>query len=223
VATFAVTIETIKETRPIAGADRIEIATLAGMDFQFVVPRGRYAPGERIVYFPVDSLLPDPLIERLGLVGKLAGAKRNRVKTITLRGQISQGLVASLDLLPSGVTDPAGITTALGVEKYEPPEELISDAVLQRLPEGQGVFDIESADRFAALADRLMDDPVFITEKVEGSNLWVRAETDGTMRVGQRQHTLGAVEGSLHTFHAIVRSHRLDEWARGLSAPKVPS
>jgi hypothetical protein len=46
-------------------------------------------------------LLPEPLIETLGLQGKLAGSAQNRIKTIKLRGEISQGVVADpAKLLP---------------------------------------------------------------------------------------------------------------------------
>lgn len=213
---FAVTIETIAGLEPIAGADRIEIARLAGMDFQFVVGKGAHTPGEQVVYFPVDALLPDPLIERLGLVGRLSGAARNRVKTVVLRGQISQGVVARLDVLPEGLTanvDPAVLTEALGVSKWEAPDVLTQDAVLRPLPDGQSKYDIESADRFVEIAEALMDQPVFITEKVEGSNFWVRATPDGRVSVGQRGFTIEPKDGVEHSFVALARTHRVGELA----------
>ncbi|MBI4703576.1 MAG: hypothetical protein HY744_20890 [Deltaproteobacteria bacterium] len=216
-AAFGVTSEQIKSTRPIPDADRIEVATLAGMDFEFVIPKGQFSPGDRVLYFPVDSLLPAPLIERIGLTGRLAGKDRNRVKTIKLRGQISQGLVASCDLVPAGMSDAEQITALLGVTKYEPPEEICLGAVLTRLPAGQGKFDIESADRYVEVAELLMDQPAFITEKVEGSNLWVRAEPDGTTIVGQREHSVTPREGGEHTFHVIARRHKLAELAASLA------
>lgn len=216
-ATFAVTLERIGRTEPIPGADRIEVAVLEGMDFQFVVPRGRYRPGDTVLYFPVDSLLPPALIERLGLSGRLAGRDQDRVKTIRLRGQISQGVVADPEVVPGGLTDPAAITAALGVRKYEPPEQVTNDAILTRLPEGQSAYDIEGADRYVHVAALLMDQPVWISEKVEGSNLWVRATPDGVVAVGQRNHALTPKEGVEHTFHKIVRRDRVDAFAAGLA------
>lgn len=216
-STFAVTVETIASTEPIAGADRIEIARLAGMDFQFVIGKGAYQPGDRVLYFPVDALLPAPLIERLGLGGKLAGRDRNRVKTVVLRGQISQGVVAGLDLLPEGLSDgvdPGTLTEALGVTKWEPPDVFTQGAVLRPLPDGQSRYDIESADRFVEVAALLMDQPVFITEKLEGSNFWVRASPDGRVSVGQRGFTIEPKEDEgEHSFHAIARAQRIGELA----------
>jgi RNA ligase (TIGR02306 family) len=220
-AGFAVTIESIKSTQPIPDADRIEVASLAGMDFEFVVPKGQFRPGDPVLYFPVDSVLPAPLIERLGLTGRLAGKDKNRVKTLTLRGQISQGLVAALEMAPARVTEPAALTAALGVTKYEPPESICSDGVLTRLPTGQGKYDIESADRYVAVATLLLDQPVYVTEKVEGSNLWGRCEPDGTVTVGQRENTITPREGVEHTFHLIARRTRLVEFAQALAAARA--
>jgi len=216
-STFAVTLERIGSIQPIPDADRIEIAVLEGMDFQFVVPRGRYRPGDPVLYFPVDSLLPPPLIERLGLSGRLAGHDQDRVKTIRLRGQISQGIVADPDIIPAGMNEPEVITTHLGVRKYEPPEQVTNDAILTRLPDGQSVYDIEGADRYVDVAALLMDQPVWISEKVEGSNLWVRATPEGEVSVGQRNHALTPKEGVEHTFHKIVRRERLDAFAADLA------
>ncbi|MFH1468523.1 MAG: RNA ligase family protein [Pseudomonadota bacterium] len=216
-STFAVTLERIGQTLPIPDADRIEVAVLEGMDFQFVVPRGRYQPGDQVLYFPVDSLLPPALIERLGLTGRLAGRDQDRVKTIRLRGQISQGIVADLDLVPAGLTDPEAITAHLGVRKYDPPEQVTNDAILARLPEGQSAYDIEGADRYVQIAALLLDQPVWISEKVEGSNLWVRATPDGEVEVGQRNHALIPREGALHTFHKIVARQRIDAFAAALA------
>lgn len=216
-STFSVTIEQIRETRPIEGADRIEVASLAGMDFEFVIGKGQFKSGDRVLYLPVDSVLPPELIERLGLVGRLAGKDKNRVKTLSLRGQVSQGIVTSLTWIPEGMTDPQEITAQLGITKYEPPELLCNDAVLTRLPEGQGKYDIESADRFLAVTAQLMDAPVTISEKVEGSNFWTRAEPDGSVCVGQREHTLLPREGAVHTYHAMAEGLRIAELARLLA------
>ncbi len=96
---FGVSVETIASVRTHPGADRLDLCTLEGMSFQVVVKRGEFNPGDRVVYFPVDALLPEDLLRRIGLEGRLAGARKNRVKTISLRGEISQGLVGPLDLI----------------------------------------------------------------------------------------------------------------------------
>jgi RNA ligase (TIGR02306 family) len=61
--------------------------------FRAVVPKGQYKTGDYAVYIPEAAMLPDALIEELGLVGRLAGSGKNRVKAIRLRGELSQGIV----------------------------------------------------------------------------------------------------------------------------------
>src|SRR5688572_20999608 len=103
------------------------MARLSGKDYEFVVGKGDFTAGDSVVYFPVDSLLPQWITDTLGLTGKLTGAEKNRVKTIRLRGNISQGVVALPSTLAEHCPDilkaelGADITALLGVEKYEPP------------------------------------------------------------------------------------------------------
>ena len=213
-STFAVTLESIGSLKPIKGADRIEIATLAGMDFQFVVGKGQYQVGEKVLYIPVDSILPPKLIEDLGLVGKLAGADHNRVKTVVLRGAYSQGLVISPTYAPSTTEN---IAEYLGITKWDPPPNEVKDGILMPLMDGQSMYDLESADRYVDLAELLMDQPVFITEKLEGENGWVRALPDGTYTVGMRSNTIHLKEGVPNRFHEAFKVNRMVELALKLA------
>jgi hypothetical protein len=49
--------QTVKELRPIEGADRIEVATILG--WPVVVKKGLYQVGDLLVYCEIDSILPD--------------------------------------------------------------------------------------------------------------------------------------------------------------------
>lgn len=216
-STFAVTREIIGETKPIKGADRIEIATLAGMDFQFVVGKGTYKPGDPVLYIPVDAVLPPALIATLGLTGKLAGQEQNRVKTIVLRGAYSQGVVASPTLVPDNITDPAEITAYLGISKWDPPPNEVKDGILMPRPTGLSKYDIESADRFTVLAELLMDQPVFITEKLEGENSWSAATPGETPLIGMRDNTIHLKEGVENRFHTLLTNTGIPEFATMLA------
>lgn len=88
--------------------------------WQLVTQRNNgFKPGDKVVYFEIDSLLPSDNPEFAFL------EKYNyRLKTIKLKGQISQGLVMPLSILPwenkmLEVGD--NVTDILGVTKYEPP------------------------------------------------------------------------------------------------------
>jgi len=109
-------------------ADKLEIVTIKG--WETVVSKGLYKIGQPVVYFPPDCVLPSTMIEEY----KLAFLKDSgRLKTIKLRGVISQGLILGLDCL-KGHTVRVGDNVAkiLGVTKYEvvtkvatPPRETI--------------------------------------------------------------------------------------------------
>lgn len=211
-AFFGVTQEVIDSVKPIDGADRIEVAKLRGKDFQFVIGKGTFAPGDACLYIPIDALLPQPLAEKLGVAGKLAGKDKNRVKTVKLRGVLSQGIVAPCSIA-SG-SDPAAITAELGVTKYDPPEVPCHGGTLARLPEGQGVYDLEGADRYTEILERMLDQDVWVTEKVEGQNFSVTIEPDGSVFVNQRCFTILPIEGAEHTLWKIAREKRVIEFAQ---------
>ena len=125
-STFAVTVERIGRVWAHDNADRLEMASLEGKDYYFIIGKGEFQAGDVVIYFPIDSVLPQWICEALGLGGKLAGSEQNRVKTVRLRGNLSQGVVASPQVFAS-VLDAAGlqvgadVTEPLGVTKYEPP------------------------------------------------------------------------------------------------------
>ena len=175
-AFFGVTRQIIKSVQPIPDADRIELATLEKVDFEFVIVKGAFKPGDACLYIPIDSILPSALLVQLGLVGKLAGPEKNRLKTACLRGQISQGLVVPLTTAPEELHgDPKKLTDYLGVTKWDPPMNDTKDAILYPLSDGLSEYDIESAQRYQDVLELLMDRPVCITERLEGENACCRA------------------------------------------------
>lgn len=108
------TIREISALRPIPGADKIEVAQVDG--WECVVQRDEFSVGQPIVYVEVDSVLPErPEFEFLR-------DRKFRVRTIKLRGQVSQGLVLPLSILPDGgkITKGLDATEILGITKYDP-------------------------------------------------------------------------------------------------------
>jgi RNA ligase (TIGR02306 family) len=224
-AFFGVTIERIATSRIHPNADRLSICTLKGMDFQFVTEREEYRVDDEALYFPLDCILPANIIAYLELEGKLAGPELNRVKTIILRGEISQGLVAPPgDFLTSDQInlDADNLAEVLGVRKYNPVPNHIPDGILMPLPTGNSAYDIEGADRYLNVVDQLMDEPVQITEKIEGANFSITRTIDGEVKVNTRENTVVVIEGSTHVFWATARNEGLidqiaaiQEWVQG--------
>lgn len=121
------TIRKINNLEPIPGADLIQVATIDG--WKVVVKTDEFAIGDRCVYFEIDSFLPvRPEFEflRKSSYRTVDGLGEGfRLKTIRLRGQISQGLALPLALLFGDelgfLDDGADVTEVLGVKKYEQP------------------------------------------------------------------------------------------------------
>lgn len=214
-AFFGVTIETIDSISAHPNADKLAVARLTGLDFQFVVAKDAYTVGERVLYFPIDSIIPLHVLELFGLVkdgkGVLAGKQGNRVKTKDIRGVLSRGIVAKLHHAASfDSRDGGDLTSYFGVEKYEPPSVLEKGATLLPLPQHvQDIvgarYDIESTDRYSAVVDALMDVDVYVTEKLEGQNFSVTVQ-DGEVFVNQRNYTIKQVEGHTHSFWKTAES-----------------
>ena len=86
-------IQKIMNLQPIAQADAIEKATVLG--WQLVVKKEEFKVGDLVVYCEIDSLMPHRTeFEFLKPRGM-------RVRTIRLRGQISQGICFPLSILPT--------------------------------------------------------------------------------------------------------------------------
>ena len=124
-------IQKIIDIQPIAGADAIDRATVLG--WQCVVKKGEFKVTDLCVYCEIDSLLPRaPWNEFLWKEGD-KDKPAYRLKTVKLRGQVSQGLLLPLSVLDgkkfaSDVRETPvyewkegqEVTELLGVTKYEP-------------------------------------------------------------------------------------------------------
>lgn len=105
-------IQKIVALDPIEGADNIEVATVQA--WQVVVRKGEFKVDDLCVYFEIDSILPDePWAEFMR-------SRKFRVKTIKLRGQISQGLALPLPNDGRGFKEGEDVTSIYGVTKHDP-------------------------------------------------------------------------------------------------------
>lgn len=113
-------IQKIISLTPIPNADRIELARVLG--WKCVVKKGEFKVGDKCVYIEIDSIPPsdNPVFDFL----KHSNGKMGRIKTIKLRGQISQGLAMPLRMFPALGKCHVGddVTKKLGVTKWEPDE-----------------------------------------------------------------------------------------------------
>jgi hypothetical protein len=129
------TIRRIDAISPIEGADRIEVATLGG--WKVVVPKDQFRENELGVYFEIDSFLPEGNPMWQFLVDKSSrmfnDVKGHVLRTVKLRGVISQGLIMPLGIIPKTCDDGVlqsneelysegeDVTELLGIQKWEAP------------------------------------------------------------------------------------------------------
>lgn len=123
-----VTIRVVDEISPIEGADAIECLKIGG--WKVVSRKGNFQVNDPAVFFEIDSFLPasDSRFEDI-FQGKgkriFDGLEGYRLRTVKLRGQVSQGLALPLHVFPElsegTSTDMAKV---LGVLKYEAPDQM---------------------------------------------------------------------------------------------------
>ncbi|KAK6526521.1 hypothetical protein TWF694_005104 [Orbilia ellipsospora] len=190
-----VTVRRVGTVQPIPGADRIQLATVDG--WAVVVKVGEFAPNDRAIFFEIDSYLPgdDP---RWGFLevgftvwNEMKGYK---IKTAKLKGQISQGILRTLNDFPEvaevikDLEEKHGVekaeemvrgmsfAEALGVKKYEPPEpgsNVPGERPARPFPSFVQKTDQERIQNlpgvFAAYADEVFQE----TTKMDGSSMTV--------------------------------------------------
>ena len=173
-ADFKVTVETLSGVHPHPNADRLDVGQIGG--YHVVLKKDAFKAGQRVVYIPEASLLPEALIAHLGLTGRLAGAARNRVKAIRLRNVLSEGLVLPLDAegrvenVETGETADPGhqdLAGFLGIAKWEPPIPTELAGEVMEAPFPLPSYDVEAWKRNPEALPA--GTPCVATEKIHGT------------------------------------------------------
>ena len=120
-------IRRIADIQPIEGADAIVVATIDG--WKVVVKKGEFKVGDLAIYLEIDSWVPHelaPFLSKGHEPRDYNGVKGERLRTIKLRGQVSQGLLLSLDSVKSALfftlpEEGVDVTETLGIQKWEAP------------------------------------------------------------------------------------------------------
>lgn len=176
-SSFGVFIERIGVTSH-PNADRLDLANV-GL-YKAVVGKDQFEEGELALYIPEQGILPEWLIEELNLGGKLGGKAQNRVKAVRLRGVLSQGIVAKLDVLTrapkpvdvNALGDFEGVDFAenLGVEKWKPEIPIHMTGEMMREPNKLLMWtDMENIHRYPEIFTD--GEEVILTEKIHGTCL----------------------------------------------------
>lgn len=181
-ATFEVKVYKLKiETHP--NADVLELARVG--DYVSCVRKGELYPGDLGVYIPEGSVVPEWILEQIGLKDKLAGPQKNRVKAMKLRGILSQGLIYPVKRITPGdnpnihevvygsaddwilIEEGQDVQEYLGITKYEPPIPVYMAGEVFNAFGYTINYDIENIKKFPDILKE--NEEVIITEKLHGT------------------------------------------------------
>ena len=216
-------IREITEIRPIPEADAIECATVGG--WPVVVKKGEFKPGDLAIYLEIDSWVPHelaPFLSKGKEPREYNGVKGERLRTVKLRGQISQGLLLPLSTWAplnrpwtvgeEEFVEGTDITEYLGIQKWEPP----IPAQLQGVMKGNFPSFIPKTDQprvqnltkeLEAYRGRSFE----VTEKLEGTSFTCFIHDD-TFNVCSRNINLKESEGN--TYWDVARVYNIEEKLR---------
>lgn len=182
-----VTIRQVASVGPIKGADLIEVIKVDG--WEVVAKKGDFRPGDPCVYFEIDSVLPNVepflFLTSKNLRTFYNGKQGFLLRTIKLRGQISQGLALPIFAFDPQVFESDDLAESLGVWKYDPPlPSCLSGQVVGRLPSWLQKTDEERVQNIdpTHLKGQIFD----VTEKMDGtsSSYWI--DPAGNIGCGSR-------------------------------------
>lgn len=180
-------IRRVKAVEPIPGADKIELVMIDG--WQVVAKKGENSVGDLIVYFEIDSWIPNtiaPFLTKEGYAPKeFNGVPGERLKTIKLRKQLSQGLIVRLDALPQidrvtkgNVAEGDDVTDILGIQKWEMEEKVPTGngpqaSKTRSFPYFIRKTDQERAQNYGKMIEQNLDTNYEVTVKKDGSSMTV--------------------------------------------------
>lgn len=196
------TIRTISEIRPIEGADAIECAVVDG--WTVVVKKGEFEVGDLAIYCEIDSWIPTelaPFLSKGTEPREYNGVKGERLKTIRLRGQLSQGL-----LLPTHIAEwkespgeffifeeNSDVTDLLGIQKWEAPiAACLSGLVKGNFPTAVPKTDQERIQNLKKEFSNWVESTITweVTEKLDGSSCTFYLPWEGDFEVCSRNLSL---------------------------------
>jgi len=196
--------------QPHPNANTLSIANVKG--WNCVVKTDELKDQSLAVYIPIDSIVPK--LE----IFKFLEKYNYRVRTVKIRGVISQGLLMPLSILPQKdeagnniiYTEGQDVTNILGITKYEPPVPIhLSGTMVSSPSEFRKYTDIENYKNYPNIFRK--GDKIIITEKIHGTNARF-AIINGQFFVGSHKVALREEKGNL--FWEVARKYDIERILR---------
>ena len=207
------TIRKIEEVKVIPNADKIVAYRVGG--WWVVDSIGKYVVGDLVVYAEPDSFIPSSIAPFLTKAGHYAktfeGVEGERLRTVSLRKQISQGLLLPLSMLTmveSELFEGLDVSFPLGIVKYEAPVEFMAADAKGMFPSRIPKTDQERIQNLSSeLAEWRSENLTWsVSEKCEGSSFTAFID-DGEFNICSRNLMLK--ENADNTFWATANKYDL--------------
>lgn len=222
-------IQTVTNISPIVGADFIVAASFKG--WVAIVKKSEFNVGDKAVLFEADSVLPaEDRYSFLGAAKDIFGKTGYRIRTMKMKGVVSQALALPLSMFPeidqnTGVGE--DVSDLLNVTKYEIPEHL--QRSMSARPAGNFPAEVPKTDqeRIQNLDVELLEDRSYqVTVKRDGSSATYMIDKDGNFRMASRNLELKYVnEEKPHSWSVVAEKYEIEKHMRFLQesmSPKVP-
>ena len=174
-------VQRVLEKKPIVGADLIEAYRVNG--WWVVDKKDAYEVGDLVVYCEVDSWIPHALATFLTKPGhsprEYLGVKGERLRTVKLKGQLSQGLL--LPLVEDNSEEGQDFSEILGITKWEDTRYMANMDARGNFPDFIPKTDQERVQNLDRTLEKYFGQSFEVTVKRDGSSLtaFVNGEESG--------------------------------------------
>ncbi|MBD2201810.1 RNA ligase [Calothrix sp. FACHB-1219] len=224
---FLVEIVEIDQVVKHPDADSLEIISIKNMGYQVISKMGNYKSGDLAIYFPIDSVIPDDLVEVFGIRAYYNG----KIRAAKLRGIFSEGLLIPIDIIKAILSSKGRLVStpdekeyylnsdntayelsigtdlshSLGITKYEYPLPTQMGGIAE-MPVGQYKFPSpENYKRYSHLLEK--GEYIFLTEKVHGSHLLYVLDEEGIPHIGSHNY-FWKIDAEENTNNIYVRAYK---------------
>lgn len=174
------TIRRISEIRNHPNADKLDLASIDGWQLVTAKDNG-FKAGDLVVYCEIDSWIPHevaPFLSKGKEPREYNGVKGERLKSIKLRGALSQGLILPLSVLPypeAAFTEGDDVSEILNIQKWERPlnPQLAGQAKGYFPPFLRKTDQERIQNQFKRMRPEHFEDTYEVTLKLDGSSMTV--------------------------------------------------
>jgi len=226
------TIRMIDSIDPIEGADAIEVATVGG--WKVVVKKGEFSPNDVAIFLEIDSWVPHelaPFLSKGKEPREYNGVKGEKLRTIRLKKQLSQGLLLPMSIFGcgSGYDEPVDlrpdykvgddVSEVLGIQKWEAPiNAQLAGVARGNFPSVVPKTDQERCQNLKKELQTWIEKGYTweVTEKLDGSSCTIYLDLDGEFHVCSRNLDLVRDENNSfwkaainYNVEAVMRDNQL--------------